>query len=81
MAQEESARKKHPRVKERSVKRRTLSPRETTQYTGFGLSHTYELLRSGMMPSIRVGKQFFIPENALLPWLDSCGEEGIFRGS
>jgi excisionase family DNA binding protein len=80
MPQQPPGTKKHPRVKERSVKRRTLSPRETTQYTGFGLSHTYELLRRGMMPSIRVGKQFFIPENALLRWLDSCGEEGISSG-
>ena len=63
---------KHPRIKARSAKRRTLSLRETTEYTGFGLTRKYELLRNGTMPSIRVGKQFFIPENALLKWLDSC---------
>jgi excisionase family DNA binding protein len=66
---------KHPRIKERSAKRRTLSPRETTQITGFGLTRTYELLRSGVMPSIRVGKQFYVPESALLKWLDSCGDQ------
>jgi excisionase family DNA binding protein len=53
------------------------SPRETTQYTGFGLAHTYELLRNGTMPAIRVGKQFFIPENALLQSLDSCGQKPL----
>jgi len=69
-----NAKKKHPRVKERSTRRRTLSPRETTEITGFGLTHTYDLLRKGVMPSIRVGKQFFVPEAALLKWLDNCGE-------
>jgi excisionase family DNA binding protein len=67
--------KKHPRVKQRSGKRLTLSPRETTEFTGFGLTRTYELLRNGMMPSIKVGKQFFIPANALVKWLDSCGDK------
>ena len=76
-----AARKKHPRVKERSTKRLTLSPRETTEYTGFGLTHTYALLRTGVMPSIRVGKQFFVPENALLRWLNSCGEQDNLEGS
>jgi excisionase family DNA binding protein len=73
MAQQTPA-SKHPRVKKRSPKRRTLSPRETAEYTGFGLAHTYDLLRTGIMPSIRVGKQFFVPENALLHWLDTCGQ-------
>jgi excisionase family DNA binding protein len=73
MPQRTPASKKHPRVKARSMKRRTLTPRETTEYTGFGLTHTYDLLRRGIMPSIRVGKQFFVPEHALLHWLDTCG--------
>jgi excisionase family DNA binding protein len=64
---------KHPRVKKRSEKRVTLTPRESTEITGFGLAHTYDLLRSGAMPSIRVGKQFYIPHSALLEWLRTCG--------
>jgi excisionase family DNA binding protein len=69
-----SARQKHPRVKKRSEKRATLTPRESTEITGFGLTHTYELLRNGTMPSIKVGKQFYIPHSALLEWLRTCGQ-------
>jgi excisionase family DNA binding protein len=65
---------KHPRVKVRSEKRATLSPRETTEITGFGISRTYTLLRDGTMPSIRVGKQFFVPHSALMEWLKTCGQ-------
>jgi excisionase family DNA binding protein len=72
---------RHPRIKQKSPKRRTLSPRESTEYTGFGLGHTYELLRKGIMPAIRVGKQFFIPESALMKWLDECGEKEAWRRS
>jgi excisionase family DNA binding protein len=65
---------KHPRVKKRSEKRATLTPRESTEITGFGLAHTYDLLRNGAMPSIKVGKQFYIPLTALLEWLRTCGQ-------
>ena len=65
---------KHPRVKVRSDKRVTLSPRETTEITGFGLTQTYRMLRDGTMPSIRVGKQFFVPHSALTEWLKTCGQ-------
>jgi excisionase family DNA binding protein len=61
--------------KVKATERATLSVHESTQVTGFGVTHTYRLLRKGVMPSIRVGKQFFIPRTALLRWLDSCGEK------
>jgi len=49
----------------------TLTPRETVQYTRFGINRTYQLLRSGRMPSIQVGKRFFVPKAALIKWLES----------
>jgi len=33
---------------------------------------TYEGLRSGAIPSIRVGKRFIIPRQAIRRWLESC---------
>jgi excisionase family DNA binding protein len=51
----------------------TLKPHETMAITGFGRSYTYALLRKGVMPSIKVGKRFFVPRAALLHWLESCG--------
>ena len=55
----------------------TLSPRESVQITGFGVNHTYSLLRTGEMPSIRVGKRFFIPKAALLKWLENAGARPV----
>ena len=57
--------------------RLTLTPRETIKLTGFGLNHTYELLKRGEMPSIRVGKRFFVPKTALLRWLETAGSRPL----
>jgi excisionase family DNA binding protein len=57
--------------------RLTLTPRETVKLTGIGVNHTYALLRSGRMPSIRVGKRFFIPRAALLKWLEAAGSKPL----
>ncbi len=51
----------------------TLTPLESIAITRFGVSATYTMLRDGTMPSIRVGKRFFIPRTALERWLESCG--------
>ena len=53
----------------------TLTPQESRKITRFGTNHTYQLLRAGKMPSIKVGARFFIPKSALLKWLDACGGE------
>jgi excisionase family DNA binding protein len=55
--------------------RATLSPRESVRITGFGVSQTYDLLRKGRLPAIKVGKKFFIPRAALLRWLEACGTD------
>jgi excisionase family DNA binding protein len=57
----------------------TLSPRQAAQVAGLGLTRTYRLLRTGIMPSIPdpIGRGFRIPKNALLRWLDSCRGQQI----
>jgi excisionase family DNA binding protein len=65
-----------PNIKVPSPDRVTLSPRESTKITGFGLVKTYDLLKSRRMPSIRVGSRFFIPKTALMRWLENCGGTG-----
>jgi excisionase family DNA binding protein len=61
-------------VKTGTSEKLTLRPRETCRLTGFGVTQTYRMLKNGTMPSIRVGKQFYIPKAALVKWLESCGE-------
>jgi len=60
-------------MKPKATEKVTLSPRESTKITGFGITQTYSLLKDGSMPNIKVGKKFYIPVNALHAWLDSCG--------
>jgi excisionase family DNA binding protein len=72
----------HPRKKMRSEKCLTLSPRQTTEYTGLGLALTYRLLREGVMPSIPSGKGYLVPKSSLLEWIHRCGGrfEALERG-
>ena len=64
---------KHAEIKDRL----TLTPRESIKLTRFGLNHTYDLLKRGEMPAIRVGKRFFIPKSALLKWLEEAGSRPL----
>jgi excisionase family DNA binding protein len=73
MAQDTAASNKQPRRKVRNEKCLTLSPRQTTEYTGLGLAQTYRLLREGIMPSIPGGKGYLVPESSLLEWIHKCG--------
>lgn len=36
---------------------------------------TYELVRSGVIPAVRLGKRWVIPKHRFHAWLDSCTEE------
>jgi len=58
----------------------TVSPRGSTKITGFGVNATYDLLRSGQMPAVQVGKKYFIPIAALHKWLET-GQNPLSTGS
>jgi excisionase family DNA binding protein len=49
----------------------TLTPRQSIEITGFGVSTTYKLLRAGVLPAFAIGNRFYIPKAALLRWLES----------
>ncbi len=71
---ENAYRRERPNIKPSWIETRaTLSPRESTRLTGFGLTATYQMLRAGKLPSIVVGKKYYIPKVALQRWLDACG--------
>jgi len=65
------------RTKKRHPQAATLSPRESMKITGIGVTNTYRMLRSGEMPSIKVGKRFFVPKAALLKWLENAGDRPL----
>jgi excisionase family DNA binding protein len=62
---------------EKKRDRLTLTPRESMRLTGFGQNHTYDMLKRGELPSIKVGKRFLIPKAALLKWLESAGDRPV----
>jgi excisionase family DNA binding protein len=60
-----------------SSDRLTLRPKETTAITGLSVGATYQLLESGAMPSIRVGKKYLVPRAALVEWVNNCGRVSL----
>ena len=56
-----------------------LKPCEVAQLTGLGRSTTYSLIRSGVIPSIRIGsgRLVRVPLDALRQWIDGCLRESV----
>jgi len=46
-------------------------PSEAADALGLGRSKTYELIASGTLPSVRIGKSIRVPVEALRRWADS----------
>jgi len=47
-----------------------LRPSETAQMIGISRSRVYELISSGVLPSIRVGGVVRVPVDALRAWIE-----------
>lgn len=54
-----------------------LKPCEVAQLTGLGRSTTYALIRSGVIPSIKIGsgRLIRVPLDALRRWIEGCLSE------
>lgn len=50
-----------------------LTPDDVSAFLKLGRSATYEALRTGCIPAVRVGKLWRISRDALLNWLNSGG--------
>lgn len=48
-----------------------LTVRDVEQQLQLGRTRTYELLRSGEIPVIRIGRVLRVPRDALLQWIDA----------
>ena len=42
-----------------------LTVKETAKVLGLGLNQTYEAIRGGLIPSMRIGKRIIVPRAAL----------------
>jgi prophage regulatory protein len=48
-----------------------IRPKELAEALGIGRTKTYELLASGIIPSVRVGTSIRIPMKELTEWIES----------
>ena len=55
--------------------RATLTVSETAVRLGLGRNATYEAIRRGEVPSIRVGRRILVPRDALERWLAAASSE------
>lgn len=57
-----------------TIQKRTLTVEEAGQYLGICRTAAYEQVRSGVIPSVRIGKRYLIPVAALERLLEATGE-------
>jgi excisionase family DNA binding protein len=53
------------------MERLLLKPGEVTEMLSMGRSRIYEMLNTGELPSIRIGRSIRIPAIALKEWVDT----------
>ena len=52
-----------------------LTPMEVARLLGLGKNTTYDAIRRGDIPAIRVGKRLLVPRAALEEWLAGRGSK------
>ncbi len=57
------------------MERLMLKPREAAEAVGIGRTLFYRLVKSGAIPSCRVGKAIRIPVAALKMWAEAQGKQ------
>jgi excisionase family DNA binding protein len=55
------------------MERSTYTICETARILGLSRANTYAAARRGELPTVRLGKRFFVPRVALERWLASAG--------
>jgi excisionase family DNA binding protein len=58
-----------------TTERLALTPSETAKALGLSRTKLYELLRSGELPSRRIGRVLRVPKSAITRWLESQGAD------
>jgi excisionase family DNA binding protein len=53
-----------------------LKPAEVSEMTGMGKSKTYELIATGVIPSVRIGKSVRVPADRLRRWVEALSRLG-----
>jgi excisionase family DNA binding protein len=59
----------HPNTKSTNREKATYSVDDLAAVLGLGRQATYTGLRTGLIPSIRIGKRYVVPRSAIESWL------------
>ena len=54
-----------------------LTPKQVAEYLQLGRDKTYQMLRSGELPGVRVGRTYRIPRRLLDDWLARRAAESL----
>ena len=54
-----------------------LTPKQVADYLQLGRDKTYQMLRSGELPGVRVGRTYRIPRRLLDDWLARRAAESL----
>ena len=52
-----------------------LSPKEVATLIGFGRNKTYRMIRSGEIPSVRIGGRLRVPRQILDEWVQFLAQQ------
>lgn len=59
------------------MKKATLNVSETAEFLGIGRNKTYKLISDGILPAVKIGRQFRIPIKSLEDWLINEAEKSL----
>ena len=54
-----------------------LTPRQVMGYLQLGRDSVYQLLSSGALPSVRIGRTYRVPRRSLEQWLEQQTAESL----
>lgn len=57
----------------------TLSVQEAAAALGVGKNTAYDLVRSGTLPHVRIGRTIRVPAEALKEWITSNTQQGTHK--
>ena len=61
--------------------RLSLRPVEVAEKTGLGRSKVYELMATGNLPTVRIGRAVRVPADALRNWVAARTRDGAPTGN
>ena len=61
------------------MEKATFNVIETAEYLGIGRNQTYNLINNGILPAVKIGRQFRVPIKALEKWLMNEAKKKVFE--